>query len=334
MPRPAPSLDVLTIGDTMLDVFVEISEAAVHCKTDKTNCQISFVFGEKIPVDAMTRVPAAGNASNAALAAARLGLETAIASTIGDDWEGGLIRKRWKEGGVSLRYVSQPRGATTNYSTVLSFQGERTILVHHNRYAYQFPKSVPPTGRIYYTSLGEGHEPLEQGLLAYLSRSPKTRLTFQPGTYQLRRLATGMEEILRRTDILVLNKEEAERFLLQPVKAPLKKQLARLQALGPRISVITDGENGSYAIEGTHAWFCKSFPVPCLERTGAGDAYASAFTWAIDKGFSVPEAMRYGTANASSVIQYVGPHQGLLHREGLNKVIRQHQAIRARPFAL
>ncbi len=332
MPRPAPSLDILTIGDTMLDVFVEISEAAVHCKTDKTNCQISFVFGEKIPVDTMTRVPAAGNASNAAIASARLGLGTAICTTIGDDPEGGLIRNRWKEEGVSLRFVSQPHGAATNYSTVLSFHGERTILVHHNHYGYHLPKTIPPVRRMYYTSLGQGHEAMEQELLTHLSRFPRTRLTFQPGTYQLRRLASGTAEVLRRTDILVLNKEEAEHFLEQPPKQPLKKQLQRLQALGPRICVITDGEVGSYAIEGKRAWFCKSFPVPCLERTGAGDAYASAFTWAIDKGFSVPEAMRYGTANGSSVIQFLGPHRGLLDREGLNKAIRQYQAIRPRPL--
>ncbi len=318
----------------MLDVFVEIQEAAVHCETDQTNCRISFVFGEKIPVQGMTRVPAAGNASNAAIAAARLGQTAAICSTIGNDPEGGLIRKRWKEEGVSVRFVSQPRDAATNYSTVLSFRGERTILVYHHHYAYQFPKRLPNIRRIYYTSLGEGHAPIEQGLLAYLSHSPKTRVTFQPGTYQLRRLAKGMTDILQRSDILVLNKEEAELFLERPAKEPLKKQLKRLQEFGPRISVITDGEKGSYAIEGKKAWFCKSFPVPCIERTGAGDAYASAFTWAIDKGFSVPEAMRYGTANASSVIQFLGPHQGLLNREGLNKAIRQHQAIRPRPFPL
>lgn len=334
MPRTVPSLDVLSIGDTMLDVFVEINEGAVHCKADKTSCQISFVFGEKIPVESMTRVPAAGNASNAAIAAARLGLSAAICSTIGDDPEGELIRKRWKEEAVSVRYVSQPRGEATNYSTVLSFRGERTILVHHNAYTYQFPKQLPPIRRIYYTSLGKGHETLERGLLAYLAQAPKTRLTFQPGTYQLRRLATGMAEVLQHSDIVVMNKEEAELFLGRPAKEPIKKQLKRLQALGPRVSVITDGEQGCYAIEGKKAWSCKSFQVPCVERTGAGDAYTSAFTWAIDKGFSVPEAMRYGTANASSVIQFLGPHQGLLNREGLNKVIRQHQMIRPRPFPL
>lgn len=332
MPSHPAKLDFLAVGDTMLDVFVQIHEAAVACSLDHTACRISFDFGAKIPVEGVVKLPGAGNASNAAIAAARLGLSTGICATIGDDLEAGQIVSRWKQEHVRTTYVHQARHQATNYSTVLTFRGERTILVYHQHCTYILPKNMPTIGRIYYTSLGQNHEAFESALLGYLSSSPKTRVTFQPGTFQLRRTVRGTQDILKRTDILVMNKEEVALFLENSVEEPMRDQLKRLQALGPRICVVTDGENGSYAIEGKKAWVCERFPVPCVERTGAGDAYTSAFTWAIDKGFSVPDAMRYGTANAASVIQFLGPHEGLLRREGLNQLLRKFINIRPKPL--
>lgn len=334
MPSHPAKLDFLAIGDTMLDVFVQVHDAAVACSLDHTACRISFDFGAKIPVEDVTKLPGAGNASNAAIAAARLGLSTSICATVGDDVEAGQILERWKQEHIHTTHVHQARHQATNYSTVLTFRGERTILVYHQHYTYVFPKKMPMVERIYYTSMGQNHEAFESDLLGYLYSSPKTRVTFQPGTFQLRRTARGTKDILKRTDILVMNKEEVAMFLENSPEEPMKEQLKRLQALGPRICVVTDGENGSYVIEGKKAWVCERFPVPCIERTGAGDSYTSAFTWAIDKGFSIPDAMRYGTANAASVIQFLGPHAGLLSREGLNRLLRKFSKIRPKAFSL
>lgn len=334
MPRVTETIDFLAIGDTMLDVFVQIQEATVHCKVDKSACQISFPFGEKVPVESVIKFPGAGNASNAAVAASRLGLRSKIYSVLGDDVEAKFIRNYWTKQGVGYNHVTTARHQETNYSTVLNFQGERTILVYHHPYSYAFPHKLPLVKRIYYTSLGKEHLDLEKGIVAYLDQHPKTRLTFQPGTHQLRRLAQGTKEILGKTDILIMNKEEAALFLKISAKESIAKQLKQLQSFGPKISVITDGEKGSHAIHGTHMWSCAAFPMKSFERTGAGDAYSTAFTWAIDKGFSVPEAMRYGTANSTSVIQYLGPHRGLLDREGLNQILRKNSKIRPKSLSL
>ncbi len=334
MPRPARALDFLAIGDTMLDLFVQIKEAATSCELDHTGCRISFPFGQKVPAESMIKVPGAGNGSNAAISASRLGLSSGIYSVLGDDPEAKSILENWKKEGVSTSYVKKAAGQQTNYSTVLNFQGERTILVCHQPFTYALPSTLPYVQRIYYTSLGKEHLDFEKELLSYLSAHPNTRVTYQPGTYQLRRLARHSAEILQRTQILIMNKEEAALYLEEEKPSSLKVQLKKLQALGPEICVITDAEKGSYALQGKRAWACKALKVECKERTGAGDSYASAFTWAIDKGFSLQDAMRYGTMNASNVIQYLGPHEGLLGREGLNRLLRKHPQIKPTPFAL
>jgi ribokinase len=334
MPRSSDTIDFLAIGDTMLDVFVQIEEAGIKCTIDRSACTISFPFGEKIPVQSVIKIPGAGNASNVTIAMQKLGRKTAIYSVLGDDPEGKTILEHWKQLGIQTRYVKKADHQETNYSTVLNFKGERTILVYHHPYVYQLPAKLPPVKRMYYTSVNKEHLTLEKELLTFLKAHPKTLVTFQPGTHQLRRLARGTHEILEKTEILIMNKEEAALFLETSVSDPIKTQLKRLRALGPRICVITDGEHGSYAIDDTKAWSCISFPIASIERTGAGDSYASAFTWAIDKGFSVPEAMRYGTANSCGVIQYLGPHAGLLNREDLERMLRKYKSIRPKALSL
>lgn len=330
----APVLDVFSIGDTVLDTFIDIQDDAVHCNLDRSGCQICFSLGEKVPVNGLTKIAGAGNASNAAVASRRLGLSSAIYATIGRDEAGRSIMKRWIEEGVQTTYVAQSREFETNYHTVLNYKGERTILIYHHPYRYSLPKRLPAIKRMYYTSLGKNHEGFERELLAHLSAHPEIRVTFQPGTHQLQRLARGLTNVLVRTDIIAMNREEAELFLEQPKSAAIAEQLQRLLDLGPRIAIITDGEHGSYASDGQQAWFCNSFPVPCLERTGAGDAYTATFTWAVDKGFSIPEAMRHATANSASVIQFVGPQAGLLTREGVERMMRKYGQIQAQPLSV
>lgn len=325
--KQKPTLDFLGIGDTMLDVFVQIEEAAIHCSLNRTDCQISFTFGEKIPVDNVIKMPGAGNAANASNGANRLGARTGILATVGKDLVGKEIIAQWKKNKIDTRLVTIDHQRDTNYSTVLTFQGERTILVYHEAYEYPWPKKMPLAKRIYYTSLGKQHEEFEAKLRQYLEVHPEVRLTFQPGTHHLRRPLESLKPIIHRSDIFILNKEEAE-HLLRAQPQPVERSLEAIHTFCPQTVVITDGEKGSFAFDGTTKWYCPSFPGPCVERTGAGDSYSVALTWAIDTGFPLDEAMRHGTANAWHVIQFVGPQAGLLDREGINRVLRKFSAIK------
>ena len=58
---------------------------------------------------------------------------------------------------------------------------------------------------------------------------------------------------------------------------------------------------------------------PPLERTGAGDAFASTFVAALALGLSPEEAIRWAPINSASVVQYVGAQKGLLTKEELEQ---------------
>ena len=125
-----------------------------------------------------------------------------------------------------------------------------------------------------------------------------------------------------RADIFFCNKEEAERILGMPAGTDIKILLSAIRALGPKIVVITDDTRGAYAMdENGSALHCPRYPDPSppYEITGAGDALASTTVCALSLGKNLGEALRWGSANASAVLQEVGAQKGLLSLQQLQK---------------
>ena len=129
--------DIITIGDATLDVFVEIDEASVLCTLEKENCVLCLSYADKIPVKKLTRVPGVGNAANVAVGSARLGLKTAIYTILGMDQTAKQICQTFKKEKVSQEYVVRDKkNKNSNYSVVINYRTERTILVFHETLAY------------------------------------------------------------------------------------------------------------------------------------------------------------------------------------------------------
>lgn len=314
-------LDIIAIGDSTLDVFLHISEATLSCQINKEQCLLCLEYAEKIPVESVVKIPGAGNASNAAVGARRLGLKSAIVSILGKDEIGQEILKGWHREKIDTRYVTIDPKRGTNYSTVLNFQGERTILVHSEPRVYRLPK-LDGAHWIYYTALGDGHQHLEKQLLAHMRNHPEQKLCFNPGTKQLRRGLESIKPVIKRSNLFIVNKQEAE-SLLGGDERPIHNLLVSLKHLGPEIVVITDGPKGSHATDGKTIWNLPIFQGPVLERTGAGDSYATAFVSALHMGMGIPDAMRAGTANSWSVVQKIGPLAGLLNKTQLKAVMKR-----------
>jgi len=326
----APRTKLIAIGDSAKDTFVCIHEAQVNCVLNTQSCQLCLNYADKIPVDCVVSVPAAGNAANAAIGTCRLGHPCAVVTIVGDDMEGHELYESFKCANVNRSFVVFDKKAGTNVHTVLNFQSERTILEFHQKREYKLPKKLPNAEWVYYTSVGKSHQKMEKELIAYLEHHPKTKLLFNPGTTHLRRGLKSLLPILKRTHVLMLNKEEASLLLQESDVHPVPNLLHRLHAHGPHIPVITDGSKGSWALNGKGAYFIPIFPGEAKERTGAGDAYATGFVNAMIDGKSIPEAMRWGNANSWSVVRYIGPQAGLLTKTKMNAVLKKFKNVKAK----
>ncbi len=320
-------LDIISVGDATLDVFLQMNEADadVKCTLKNEECQLCLDYADKIPVESVIKIPGAGNGSNNAVGSSRLGMKTAMFGILGDDETGHTIAAHWKEEGISTKLVTFDKNRGTNYSTVLNYRGERTILVFHEKRDYRWPKDLAKSEWIYYTSLGKGSEKMHSSLIAYIKKTG-TKLCFQPGTHQLKLGVRALTPVIAVSEITVVNKEEAERLVGDDVR-DMKELLTHLHALGCKIAVITDGPQGSYAYDGKKFLKIGIMDVPVIERTGCGDSYATAFVAALHHGKDIGEAMRWGTANAASVLGYVGPQKGLLKLTAMRSLLRKFSSV-------
>jgi len=91
-----PKFDLLSIGDSSMDVFITPTESEALCILDDKECLICFSYGDKIPVKNID-FSVGGNAANLAVGAVRLGLKTGLALTLGDDFIGREIVEKLKK---------------------------------------------------------------------------------------------------------------------------------------------------------------------------------------------------------------------------------------------
>lgn len=318
-------VDFLVIGDVVVDAFIKIKDAHVHCKIDTDACELCLRFGDKIPYESLDLVYAVGNGPNASVSARRLGLNSALVTHIGDDQNGEECLESLKNDNIITKYITKEKGKKTNYHYVLWYDVDRTILIKHEEFNYKLPDNLPKLGKIgwiYLSSLAENSLEYHKEIALYLKNNPDTKLAFQPGTFQIKFGTEKLKDIYARTEIFFSNLEEAQRILKTEEKdiLELSKDLA---SLGPKIVVISDGPNGAYLYQNGELWQCPVYPdiAPPLDRTGAGDAFSSTFTAALALGKTPLEAFAWGPINAMAVVQAIGAQKGLLSRKKLEEYL-------------
>lgn len=323
--------DLITIGDATIDTFIQIHDAEVRCAVNKTDCEICVKYGDKIAIDKLTHL-VAGNAANCTIGAERLGLKSAIYVNVGDDNPGVQIAQKLKDEGVSSLYITINKGMDSNYSAVLNFQGERTIFVYHQPWKYKLP-DLDNTKWVYLTSLSPtfvSYNIIDE-LTVYLERTG-AKLLYNPGTYQINAGVKKAPKLLTLSQVFIINVEEAKRILGKDdgKNIPIKQLLKDIADLGPRMVIITDGIDGSYGYDGARYYQLPIFPAKLLEMTGAGDAYATGFMAGLFYGKDLPEAMRWGAANGASVVEHIGPQEGLLTYDKMQAKLVENSKIVAR----
>ncbi len=314
----AGTFDLLSIGDANLDCFIAPSESESLCNLNTKQCMIAFSYGDKIPVKNL-EFSVGGNAANNAVGVKRLGVNVGVVLTLGDDSIGRQIIERLQNEKVDLTYVVQQPATSSNFNVAVTYTGERTIFTYHAPRSYEFPVQLPKAPWVYLTSMGESYRPFYNHVTEWLVKNPEIKLAFNPGSWQLRSGIEQLSNIFKLSQIVFVNKQEAEKLTGFGKKTEVTKELlSALSNLGPKVAVITDGGNGSYAFDGQKYYHCDVLPVDAYERTGAGDAFGSGFLAGLINGRSISDSLVWGTVNSGSVIGYVGSQKGLLAKEDID----------------
>jgi ribokinase len=328
--------DVISIGDIVTDDFIDLIEKEEHTYSNEQGKWLAIPFGTKIPFDHHTVIPAVGNAANAAVAFARLGLKSSFATNVGGDQEGRDMLAVLQKEGIDHRFVRVNPHNKSNYHFVLQFGAERTILIKHEEYDYHWPhfKKDEVPRWVYFSSISEHALEYHDQVADWLEENPDVKMAFQPGTFQMAAGTERLKQIYKRSEVLILNREEAV-IVGGGDHGNIHDLFDHLHALGSKIVVITDGPNGAYTSDGQQRLKMPLYPDPGppVDRTGAGDAFASTFVAALIKGNSIEGALQWAPINSMSVVQKVGAQAGLLSEKQIDHYLRHSpEHYRPTPF--
>lgn len=321
----ADNPDVVSVGDIVTDAFIRLLDDQAEVTQKGDNKYLSMIFGTKLPFDYAEVIEAVGNASNAAVAFAKLGLDSAFVTNVGSDAHGRDMINALNKNDVDTRFVRINHNKKSNYHYVLWYKDERTILIKHEEYTYHWPHLRPDETPkwLYFSSISDHAIDYHDQVSDWLDENPDVKLAFQPGTFQMEAGTERLKRIYQRSEVLILNREEAV-TVGGGKHDDINDLIDKLHELGPRIVVVTDGPSGAYASDGTQRLSMPLYPDPAppFERTGAGDAFASTFVAALIKGSNIEGALMWAPINSMSVVQKIGAQAGLLSEYQLEAYLK------------
>lgn len=270
---PARSLDVVVVGEALIDVVSRPDGDVEH---------------------------PGGSPANVAYGLGRLGVSTGLLTAIGDDARGAAIEAHLASAGVELLPGARSLARTASATATIAADGSASYVFDIDwRLEPLAPAYLPKvlhTGSIA-TFLAPGAGTV-RSLLEQAHR--ECMVTYDPN---IRPALLGsqaeakalFEELIPLTDVVKLSDEDAR--WLYPGQG-LEQTAARILELGAGLAVITAGAEGSLlATDGTQLSI-PSVPTTVADTIGAGDSYMAALILGL---------LTRGTAGlAPSVIEAIG----------------------------
>jgi len=308
-----------------------------------------FVFGS-INMDLVARVPHiarpgetvlsrradsffGGKGANQAVAAARVGrggpVRVAMAGAVGNDPFGAACLQNLEENGIdiqAIRIADEPTGCA--FITV-DETGENAITVASGANmavrSTDLPESLLSKASVLVLQMEVSlADSLDVAIRARRS-GVKVIWNFAPAPPVHER--AGMAELLKATDVLVVNEHEAlavARIVGDPAGEDyLRAATALARGFGPTC-IVTAGARGAFAVarDGSRI-HAEARPITPVDTTGAGDTFVGVLANGLAEDLEIGPAMERACAAASLSCLTPGAQAGMPLRDALEQYIAQ-----------
>jgi len=318
--------DILTIGGVMRDIIFLTTEGLViqNSKDVLRQKLIGFELGAKIYVKKVYFEPG-GGASNAAVGFSKLGLKTAIMGRVGQDREGDQLIKGFKKNKIDIHLMQFDKKISTGFSFIIGLKNKKRA---HSIFAYRgsnnsfvFKANATDLKNVKWFYISSISSPNWPNVLnkVFSFAKKEIKIAWNPSNVQLKAGYKKLSKNLKKTNVLILNEDEARELVLSKKKSKnldVKYLLKEIKKMGPNIIAITVGKKGVYAYDGQKIYYQKAALAKVINTTGAGDSFSAAFVSSL---FYQPEnikkALKWGVLNSASVIDKIGAQKGLLTKK-------------------
>lgn len=330
-------LKVICIGSASKDIFLPTDKGIIIDTPEDLTSQkkISFELGAKYQIEDRYEAPG-GVAANVSQGLARLGVKVGCCSKIGDDKLGMWIVDELEKENVDASLIQIENNCKSDLSAIIvdTNSGDHTIFFNRdaNERLEIIPEKIKNTKWFFISALnGSIKKSWEENIedIIKISKNENIRIAFNPGQRNIKDNSEKIARAIENSEVLILNKDEAIEIV-----SGYKKQITgdkefndekflikELQNLGPKVVSLTDGIRGAWACDENNLYYAKASGNNPIETTGAGDGFSSGFLAAYIQGKSVKEALKWGTANGGSVVEFYGAKDGLIkENEMLEKI--------------
>lgn len=313
--------DVIVLGDICADLTIQLP--------DRTDGSLDLT-------EAAPRLFGGGSAANVAVALSRLGVNTSISASVGDDGYGRLLKEELHHEGIDVIGVTTAGDAfTLLVLAMIEPSGERLIVVWPPHGSAMF--SINPqdlaldhikrASWLHTTGICLRESPARESILqkmkeAYDHNIPVSldlnlRLELNPLDEYTRDI---FMEAVTYCSVVFGNAEEE---IVPLIEKKDIREAAEAMSGGQRIVVARQGENGALTVTPEESFHTPSFNVDVVDTLGAGDAFNGGYIAAVRNGLSVGEAVIGGHAVAAWNIGRSGA-RGLPKREELDLFLSEH----------
>ncbi len=314
---PAPSLDVLAIGNAIVDVMAPCEEALIE--------QLGMIRGGMDLIDtprahalyeAMgpAREVSGGSAANTLAGLAALGAKCAFIGQVADDQLGEVFAHDIRAGGIA--FATPPRGEDPPTARCLIFvtpDGQRTMNTYLGASQYlpaaALDEAAIADAAVLYLEgyLWDPEEPraaMRKAIAAARGAGRKVAFTLSD-SFVIARHGDDFRALIAAEEIDILFANEHELAAL----TGFEDFDAGIAALAPRVPVlvVTRSEKGAVALAGGERAEVAAEPVArVVDTTGAGDLFAAGFLFGHVRGKSLAESLKLGAICAAEIISHYG----------------------------
>ena len=275
-------------------------------------------------MDQIVMVPA-GTAGGTAMVAARLGVRTALASTLGADPAGRLVRAELTAAGIDTTLLGEAPDRPTSVTILpINSAGQRP-----NLHAIGAGGHVADTGHLHLAAgrsrfvhfAAVGASGLKTPAAAQFLKAAKAAgATVTCDLISPRKGAIeDLKQLLPHVDYFMPNAAEARMLSGQDDLAAAGQFL---RGLGAGACVFTDGAQGSVLIDAEGATRIPAHKITPVDTTSCGDSYCAGFIAGLDRGWSPLDACRLAGAVSALVAQGLGTLGALTSFEAAETLMR------------
>lgn len=263
--------------------------------------------GETLLGHSYTVIPG-GKGANQAVAAARLGADTAFIACVGDDSFGCNIIEDFRQDGINVSGVMLEKDKPTGIAMIqVAATGENSICISAEANACLTPERLLPHHELIANAgilLMQLETPVETiTAAAKIAQQAQTRVVLNPAPAQ-----PLTDELLALVDVITPNETEAELLTGIKVTDEASAQLAAnaLHAKGISEVMITLGAQGVWVSEAGQGRNIAGFRVKAIDTTAAGDTFNGGFLAGLQAGLMFDEAVRFAHAAAAISVTRAG----------------------------